>query len=587
MRPGNQPGLFMELVFIVILAALIFEYINGFHDTANSIATVVSTKVLTPRQAVIMAALANLGGAMLGTAVAKTISSGLIDSKVVTVSSEMLVCALLGGITWNLITWWFGMPSSSSHALIGGLCGAALAGAQGNWKAIIWSQPNPNDWLKSGGLLYKVVIPMFSSPLGGFILGFLIMALLYLLVTALRLTPRLVNLTFGKAQILSAAAMGVMHGTNDAQKTMGIIALALMAATSAGTFDQLPRSLNWLYYPSPVPVIQEAYNLLGEMARDGRGLPANAAQAVRDFKHAAQNKNANAQYNLALLYLEGRGVEVNYRLAAEWLEQAAKNKHRRAQEKLAELYQKGMGVPKDEAKAAEWLATLPPEPPEITVPRRTLPGQPADPAEALAWLQERVQRNNADAQAVLAAWHWEGYGGAERNRGLALGLWEQAAQRHHPEALFALGLVHLRGWEVPQNAALAARYFHRAANMEGIKLWIKIVCAITMAAGTAAGGWRIIKTLGHKMVKLQPINGFAAETSSATMIFLATTLGIPVSTTHNISAAIMGVGCARRFNALRWTVVERMVWAWFFTIPIAGGLGYLLCRLGQWAGWIR
>jgi PiT family inorganic phosphate transporter len=120
-----------------------------------------------------------------------------------------------------------------------------------------------------------------------------------------------------------------------------------------------------------------------------------------------------------------------------------------------------------------------------------------------------------------------------------------------------------------------------AANTEGIKAWIKVVCAITMAAGTAAGGWRIIRTLGHKMVKLQPINGFCAETSSAFVIFIATTLGIPVSTTHNISAAIMGVGCARRFNALRWTIVERMVWAWIFTIPVTGGIAYGLVRLLQ------
>ncbi|WCJ59218.1 inorganic phosphate transporter [Fontisphaera persica] len=577
----------MELVIVVILVALIFEYINGFHDTANSIATVVSTKVLTPRQAVIMAALANLGGAMLGTAVAKTISSGLIDSKVVTVTSEMLVCALLGGITWNLITWWFGMPSSSSHALIGGLCGAALAGAKGNWQAIIWSQPNPSDWLKSGGLLYKVVIPMFSSPLGGFVLGFLIMGLLYLLVTLLRLTPRIVNLTFGKAQILSAAAMGVMHGTNDAQKTMGIIALALMAATTAGTFDQLPRYLNWLYYPTTTPVVYEAFNQLGEMARDGQGLPQNLPHAASDFKHAAEKNNANAQYNLALLYLEGRGVEVNYRLAAEWLERAAKNQHRQAREKLAELYQKGMGVPKDEARAAALLENLPPPSPPFTIPRRKLDGQPAVEAEALAWLQARVARNNAEAQSVLAAWYWHGVGGLPQDRAQAVRLWQQSAQRNHPEALYCLGVLHRHGVELPQDLPQAVRYFHRAAKMEGIKLWIKVVCAITMAAGTAAGGWRIIKTLGHKMVKLQPINGFAAETSSATMIFLATTLGIPVSTTHNISAAIMGVGCARRFNALRWTVVERMVWAWVLTIPISGGLGYLLCRLGQWAGWIQ
>src|SRR5499427_4142860 len=126
----------MALLLTVIVVALVFEYINGFHDTANSIATVVSTKVLTPRQAVLLAAVTNLLGAMWGTAVAKTISSGLIDTKVVTMSSEVIICALMGAIIWNLITWWFGLPSSSSHALIGGLCGAALAASGGNWNAI-------------------------------------------------------------------------------------------------------------------------------------------------------------------------------------------------------------------------------------------------------------------------------------------------------------------------------------------------------------------------------------------------------------------------------------------------------------------
>src|SRR3954471_22736566 len=134
----------MTLVFIVIFTALVFEYINGFHDTANSIATVVSTKVLSPREAVLLAALTNLFGAMLGTAVAKTIASGLVDTKVVT--SEILICALLGAIVWNLITWWFGIPSSSSHALVGGLCGGALAAAGNNWSVIIWSQPASTHW---------------------------------------------------------------------------------------------------------------------------------------------------------------------------------------------------------------------------------------------------------------------------------------------------------------------------------------------------------------------------------------------------------------------------------------------------------
>jgi PiT family inorganic phosphate transporter len=352
----------MTLILLVIFVALVFEYINGFHDTANSIATVVSTKVLSPRQAVLLAAVANLFGALVGTAVAKTIASGLVDTSIVT--SEVLICALLGGITWNLITWYFGIPSSSSHALVGGLCGAALAAARGNWAVIIWSQPAQDHWWHGKGLLWKVVVPMVMSPMIGFALGFLLMAALYLTLQKLR--PLTVNRIFGKAQMVSAAAMGFMHGTNDAQKTMGIIALALVAGTATGAFENLPSWLQFLYTPEP---------------------------------------------------------------------------------------------PK---------------------------GQSVD-----------------------------------------------------------------------------------------IAIWIKVTCAIVMAAGTAAGGWRIIKTLGHKMVKLQPINGFAAETGSAAVIWMATHFGIPVSTTHNISAAIMGVGAAKRFSAIKWTVVEKMVWAWVLTIPISGAIAWL------------
>src|SRR5512135_2782014 len=162
----------MTLLLTVILVALIFEYINGFHDTANSIATVVSTKVLTPRQAVILAATTNLLGALWGTAVAKTISSGLIDARLVTMTSGILICALLGAIIWNLITWWFGLPSSSSHALIGGLCGSALAASNNNWQVIIWSHPDPQHWYQGKGLLWKVIVPMVTSPAAGLILGF-------------------------------------------------------------------------------------------------------------------------------------------------------------------------------------------------------------------------------------------------------------------------------------------------------------------------------------------------------------------------------------------------------------------------------
>src|SRR5881394_15065 len=216
----------MILFIIVVLAAIAFEYINGFHDAANAIATVVSTKVLTPRQAIAMAAFFNLTGALMGTAVASTIGKGIVDTKVV--DMKTVLCALLGAIVWNLLTWWLGLPSSSSHALIGGLCGAALATAHGDWSVIKWNT----------GIWPKIVVPMITSPLAGFIFGGLLMFLLFAAVH--RFTPHFVNTLFGKLQIFSAAWMAHSHGSNDAQKTMGIIALALFTGTKAGSFDHLP-----------------------------------------------------------------------------------------------------------------------------------------------------------------------------------------------------------------------------------------------------------------------------------------------------------------------------------------------------------
>jgi PiT family inorganic phosphate transporter len=340
----------MLLFIIVVLAAIIFEYSNGFHDAANAIATVVSTKVMTPRQAIAMAAFFNLTGALLGGAVAATVGKGLVDTNVVTMAT--VLCALIAAFAWNMTTWWVGLPSSSSHALIGGLCGAALATAHGDWSVLKWST----------GLWPKVVVPMISSPVAGFILGAFIMFLLFVVLH--RLTPYTVNSVFGKLQIFSAAWMAHSHGTNDAQKTMGIITLALFTGTKAGSFNELPPWLEFLKTP-----------------------------------------------------------------------------------------------------------------------------------------------------------------------------------------VFAM------------------------------PMWVKILCAATMAAGTAAGGWRIIRTLGHRVVKLQPVHGFAAETTAALIIQGASIYGIPLSTTHVISTSIMGVGAMKRFSGVKWTVVERIVWAWVLTLPATGLIGYVLARL--------
>jgi len=336
-------------LILVILAAVIFEYSNGFHDAANAIATVVSTRVLTPRQAIAMAAFFNLTGALFGGAVAATIGKGLVDTEVVTMTT--VLCAVIAAFSWNIATWWLGLPSSSSHALIGGLCGAALAAAKGDWSVIKWNQ----------GVWPKVVLPMIASPIAGFVFGALFMFLL--LIALHRFTPQFVNSLFGKLQIFSAAWMAHSHGTNDAQKTMGIITLALFTGTKAGSFEHLPRWLDFLKTPAFV-----------------------------------------------------------------------------------------------------------------------------------------------------------------------------------------------------------------------LPTWVIALCAVTMAAGTAAGGWRIIRTLGHQVVKLQPVHGFAAETTAALIIQVASYYGIPLSTTHVISTSIMGVGAVKRFTGIRWTVVERIVWAWVFTLPATALIGYALER---------
>jgi PiT family inorganic phosphate transporter len=350
----------MLLILTVVLIALAFEYVNGFHDTANAIATSVSTRVMTPRQAILLSTVFNLLGALAGTAVAKTIGKGLVDTNFITLNTIM--CALLGGITWNLFTWWIGLPSSSSHALIGGLCGAALASAHGNWSVLHWAvfDEKKHEWT---GLWPKVVAPMMIAPLTGLIVGFLIMGLLMFFLRSVR--PVTVTRVFGKSQLLSAAWMSFSHGTNDAQKTMGIIALTLFTATTkTESFNNLPTWLHFLHTP---------------------------------------------RFDIAL--------------------------------------------------------------------------------------------------------------------------------------------------------------------------WVKLVCALTMAAGTAAGGWRIIRTMGHHMVKMQPIHGFAAQTTAAAIIEAGTHWGIPLSTTHVISGSIMGVGASKRLNAVKWGIVGRMVWAWVLTIPITAVIAYTLLRI--------
>ena len=320
-------GVTLALVVVVALA-VVFDYINGFHDTANAIATSVATRALSPRYAILMAASFNFIGAFAGTAVAKTIGAGLVEES--TTTQTVIVAALLGAIAWNLFTWYLGLPSSSSHALIGGLLGSTIVAAG-------------LGALKMDGLIGKVLVPMISSPLIGFLVAFLLMLALYWIFRNSKRKP--MARIFRRLQILSAGYMAFSHGSNDAQKTMGIITLALFAA----------------------------------------------------------------------------GVI-----------------------------------------------------PSIEVP-----------------------------------------------------------------------------------------------------VWVIVLAATALSLGTAIGGWRIMRTMGHRVVELEPVHGFAAETTAATILIVTAHLGMPVSTTHVISSAIMGVGSARGPKGVRWGVARRILLAWVITIPAAGTVAAL------------
>jgi len=323
------------LLLAVLGLAVLFDYINGFHDTANAIATSVSTRALRPEHAILMSATANFVGALTGTAVAKTISSGLATTPGGADGQTIVAAALIGAIIWNLITWRLGIPSSSSHALIGGLLGAVTVSV--GTSAIIVD-----------GVVTRVILPLIGSPIAGITIGFLFMVVL--LNVFRRAHPRRINERFRRLQVVSAAFMAFSHGSNDAQKTMGIMTLALIAAGV---------------------------------------LPADA---------------------------------------------------------------------------------------------------------------------------------------------------------HIP-------------------------------------LWVIVLAATAISLGTAAGGWRIIRTMGQRVVKLDPVHGFAAETTAASIILTASHFGMPVSTTHVISSAIMGVGASDRLSAVRWGVAGNIVVAWILTLPasaLAAAIAYVL-----------
>lgn len=489
----------LGLIFLVIFIALTFEYINGFHDTANSIATIVGTKVLTPRQAIVMAAVTNLIGALAGHAVAKTVSSGLVDAQFI--SPLVIVCALLGGIVWNLITWWFGLPSSSTHALVGGLCGAAFASAHCKWKAIIWSAEKIKDGKPvMEGVLHKVLIPMVTSPVIGFVGGLLIMGFLYALFSRAR--PRFVNRLFGKLQIASAGFMGFAHGLADAQKTMGIITLALVTATATGSFVTLPDWLGFLKMDKSMAA-EQSIVAIQKGATSPEDLTGAAATLERE----------------ACLLQPGEFREAFLTLAAKTYAAAADH------------------------TAAERVAGMAGETHK----------------QILAKEEARILTKVPILGGMVAGKHTDW----EKSLTKEMGAAGKAGKK---PLVVAAGKVRELSPDVPT--------------------WIKLICSLTMATGTAAGGWRIIKTLGHKMVKLQPVHGFAAETTAATLLAVTGSLGMTVSTTHAVTTAIMGVGCAKRFNALKFSLIERIIWAWILTLPAAGGVAFLLVEVFRFFGWI-
>ena len=378
----------------------------------------VSTRVLRPSQAVIMAACFNLVGAFLGVEVAKTIGKGIVDTGAIT--QLTILSALLGAIVWNLITWYFGIPSSSSHAIIGGVCGSTSAYAG-------------FSVIKLNGLANKVFVPMIASPVAGIVLGFVIMLGLYWLLVKVK--PGLINRIFSKLQIVSACFMALSHGSNDAQKTMGIITMALMSYTV-------------------LTVSGFSYN-------------DNMNTNLIPSKHAITIEH---KQKIISNFINGGGFIVN------------ENGTYKAYKKTD--------------------------------------------------TDELVLINELNSPTVKEI---------------------QTSLNHKTLA----------------NNEKQEIKFH-------IPFWVIISCALAMGLGTLVGGWRIIHTLGSKMMKMQPIHGFAANTASAAIILTASSFGMPVSTTHIVSTSIMGVGASKRFSAVKWGVVGNIVMAWVLTFPISFAISWVL-----------
>jgi inorganic phosphate transporter, PiT family len=399
----------LALVVFIIAVALVFDFINGFHDAANSIATVVSTRVLSPRVAVVWAAVFNFVAAFgMGTLVAATIGKGIVDPKVV--DPQLILAALIGAILWNLFTWYFGLPSSSSHALIGGLGGAALV-KSGIGALVLW-EPTASPIVFKGILGVSVYIVI--APILGFVLGLSSMVIVAWICRRQR--PSTVDKLFRRLQLLSAAVYSYSHGSNDAQKTMGII-YALLVATGLGAY-------------------------------------AHSSGIV-----------------------EARGT-----------------------------------LMPPEAPAKEWVL-----------------------------VEEGGERVGLDDTAEV----------------------RQYVREKVPKSVTLFGERRIEDGQP------------RFRVKDHIAWWIILLCHAAIGLGTYFGGWRIVKTMGSKITKLQPVGGFCAETGGGVTILAMSSFGIPVSTTHTITGAIVGVGATRRLSAVRWGVARTVLWAWVFTIPASGAMAAL------------
>ena len=519
----------LALVFLVIFVALIFTYTNGFHDTANSIATVVGTKVLTPRQAILMAAITNLVGAFFGLAVAKTISSGIVDQSFMSQHNTqvVLVCTLLTATLWNLLTWWFGLPTSSSHALIGSLVGATLAAAvsvdvtqpmkNGPWDTSVkWAEvkdkrintlvdPVPADepviealkrqpdWNESG--THKVLHPTEKR----------------------------------EVRVIVANGKATIEQDGKHVSAPEEVAAALDQTTGSG-------SDGTYVVAAPVPVYFVVFQ--------GR-----IKKVVTELKKDADKSGLKYKVVLPMIIspMAGFGcgfvvMSALYLLVRSWRPVAVRRFFGRAQ--LGTCSYMGFSHGMNDATKCMGIITLA----LVAATTKDSSGRALFESlpNSLAWLN-----TNAGADPMELS-----LGGKIMS---CLPSWLQFGYMPDP-------VIDLKSQSVP--------------------IWVVILCALTMAGGTAAGGMKIIKTMGNKMVKLQPVNGIAAETTAASVLAVTATLGMPVSTTHAITTSIMGVGCAKRFSALKLGVVERIVWAWIFTLPATGAVAYGMVWLFGKAGLI-